>query len=190
MVYTLVWPRFLDLSEELCSSAVQLWVLPTHSKSEHMHYSSHFKEKQIFLFLQQVVQQASAEQRIWVTEVTSWPPTTQVPYLLLHSKAHPVCRTTAQAPVSPCDLWPIWQGRLEPLFTAWCHFWLCVFQLLLLGALALPIQIKGCTNTNTGVLQVCQLCTVMKVSPRCSSTVLWPCLKLASPSARTKINFL
>lgn len=40
---------------------------------------------------------------------------------------------------------------LEPLFTAWCHFWLCVFQLLLLGALSLPIQIKGCTNTNKSV---------------------------------------
>lgn len=33
------------------------------------------------------------------------------------------------------------------LFTAPGHLWPCVFQLL--GALSLPIQIKGCTNTNT-----------------------------------------
>lgn len=144
----------------------------------------------MLLFLHLDVQQADPEQRIWVisTEITSWPPTTHVSYLLLHTKAHPACRTLAQAPVSSCDLWPIWQGRLEPLFTARCHFWLCVFQLLLVGALSLPTQIKGCTNTNTGVLQVSQLCTVMKVCSRCSLILLSPCLKLVSACARIKIR--
>lgn len=172
----------------VCSAAT--WCCQPTLKSEHKQQSAHFKEKQTFLFLHQVVQQAAPEQRIWVicTEVTSWPPTTQVSYLLLHTKAHPACRTPAQAPVSPHDLWPIWQGWLEPLFTAQCHFWLCVFQLLLLGAFSLLIQIKGCTNTNTWVLQVSQLCTVTKVCLRCSLTFLSPCLKLASACARIKIR--
>lgn len=60
---------------------------PTWSQNINKH-SSQFKEKQMFLILHQAVQQAAPEQRIWVI-CTIWPPTTQVSYLLLHTKAHP-----------------------------------------------------------------------------------------------------
>lgn len=139
----------------------------------------------MFPILHQAAQQAAPEQRIWVI-CTMWPPTRQVSYLLLHTKAYPGAGSSTGT-CQPCDLWPIWQGWPQTLFTACCHFWLCVFQPLGWRALSLPIHIKGCTNTNTWGLQVTQLCAITKVCLGCSLTFLLPCPKLASAWVRIEI---
>lgn len=84
---------------------------------------------------------------------------------------------TGTCQLSPSDLWHIWGGWLEhclqPQVTfghvcssCWEHF---------------PYRFRSkAAPTQTWVSQVSQLHAVLKACPRCSSTLLLPCLKLPS----------
>lgn len=173
----------LQINLEVIMTIKELGIVPT-LKSEHKHHSAHLREKQMFLILHQAVQQAGPEQRIWVV-CTIWPPTRQVSYLLLHTKAHPGAGSSPGT-CQPPDLWPIWQEWLETLFTARCHFWLCVFQLLCWTALSSPMHIKGCTDTNTSFTS-CSAVYYNKGVPGMLLNISLTIPKLASACVRIKI---
>lgn len=156
-------------------------------KSEHKQHSAQLKEKQTFPILHQAVQQAAPEQRIWVL-CTIWPPTRQVSYLLLHTKAHPGSSRMQHRHLSA--LWFVTHvtgAAGDALYSLVSLLAVCV-PAAAWRALSSPSHIKGCTDTNTWVLQVTQLCTITKVCLGCSLTFLLPCPKLASACVRIKIG--
>lgn len=153
-------------------------------KSEHKQHSAQLKEKQMFLILHQAVQQAAPSREF--ETCTIWPPTRQVFYLLLHTKAHPGSSRIQQRHLSA--LWFVTHvtgAAGDALYSLVSLLAVCV-PAAAWRALSSPSHIKS-SNTNTWVLQVTQLCTITKVCLGCSLTFLLPCPKLASACLRIKI---